>query len=134
MFRRLTTLGLTIAGTLLPLIAYAAGPLYSLPQPISSAGTGLTEALPPLPGRDLPVWGFIWDSAYGIGYKIVSIIMSFVGIGLFASYAYAAFLWMTSLGGEQTKKAKTIIVEATIGLVVTMLSYVLVKTIMQLRG
>ena len=52
------------------------------------------------------------------------------GFALFAAYAYASYLWLTSLGDSGAiGKAKKIYAQATIGLVVILLSYGLLNTL-----
>lgn len=131
MRRTLLLLSALPAGLLAPTLALAQSGdklISNLPNPISGAG-GWGDAQPPTPGRDIPVRVFFFNTAHGYLYSMITILFGLVGIGLFAAFTYAAYLWMTSLGGDGVKKAKTIIIEATVGLVVMLLSYLIVQTL-----
>ena len=58
--------------------------------------------------------------------NLIKIILSFLGVLVFIYYFYAGFLWMTS-GGESKKveSAKTMIKNATIGLLIILSAYTL---------
>ena len=56
--------------------------------------------------------------------KIVGIALSFLGVVFFILIIYAGYLWMFSMGNEQTvTKAKEIIIAAVIGLVIVLAAY-----------
>ncbi|MBI5230524.1 MAG: hypothetical protein HY981_04480 [Candidatus Magasanikbacteria bacterium] len=56
--------------------------------------------------------------------QIIQVALSFVGVAFFLLMLYGGFLWMTARGDEtQAKKAKDIIIMATIGMVIILLSY-----------
>ena len=58
--------------------------------------------------------------------KVVGAILAFVGIAFFILVIYGGYLWMFSMGNEQTvAKAKQIIVAAFIGLVIILMAYVI---------
>jgi hypothetical protein len=55
---------------------------------------------------------------------IIGIVLSFLGIIFFILIIYGGFLWMTAHGNEeQIKKARNIIVNATIGLAIVLAAY-----------
>ncbi|MFH1610448.1 MAG: Ig-like domain-containing protein [Patescibacteria group bacterium] len=70
----------------------------------------------------------------GIVKTVVNIINVFLGLlGLIAVILiiYAGFIWMTSQGrAERVEKARKIIINAIIGLVIILLSYLIVRTVM----
>lgn len=67
-------------------------------------------------GRDLPA----------IVGGIINIMLGFVGILLLVYLIYGGFLWMTSGGSEDgAKKAKTMITNAIIGLLIVVASFAL---------
>lgn len=51
---------------------------------------------------------------------VINVVLGFLGILLFALFIYAGFLWMTAGGNtEQVQKAKGLITNAIIGLIIT---------------
>jgi len=60
--------------------------------------------------------------------KAVKIILGLIGAITFVLFVYSGFLWMTAHGNDtQVKKAQTIMSQATLGLIVVLLSYALVS-------
>lgn len=58
--------------------------------------------------------------------KIVGAALSFLGVVFFVLIIYGGYMWMFSMGNEQTVgKAKDIIMAAVIGLVIVLLAYVI---------
>lgn len=56
--------------------------------------------------------------------SIVKSLLSFLGVIFFLLVIYGGFMWMTAQGSEdQIGKAKKIIINSTVGLVVIMLAY-----------
>jgi cbb3-type cytochrome oxidase subunit 3 len=56
--------------------------------------------------------------------KTVGAILAFIGIAFFILVIYGGYLWMFSMGNEQTvAKAKQIIIAAFIGLVIVLMAY-----------
>ena len=56
--------------------------------------------------------------------QIIQTALSFVGVVFFLLMLYGGFIWMTARGDEtQAKKAKDIIIMATIGMVIILLAY-----------
>jgi len=56
--------------------------------------------------------------------QIISILLSFVGVLFFILMIYAGILWMTAQGNEQqVSKAKNLLINATIGLIITLAAY-----------
>lgn len=56
--------------------------------------------------------------------KIVGAALSFLGVAFFILMIYGGYMWMFSMGNEQTSaKAKNIIIAAVIGLVIILLAY-----------
>ena len=63
--------------------------------------------------------------------RVINAALGLVGVIFVVLMIYAGFLWMTAQGNvEQVKKAKTMIVQASIGTLVVFASYVLVWTLM----
>lgn len=88
---------------------------------------------PPTPCRDVSCRSFALGTAHMYIYMIINFILGMLGFFLFAAYVYAAILWMSSAGEEEgVTKAKKIIIEATIGLVIVLLSYLIIKTVISL--
>ena len=56
--------------------------------------------------------------------NVINVVLSFLGVFLLAYFLYAGFLWMTA-GGDKDKveKAKKIMMNAVIGLIIIVLSY-----------
>lgn len=72
------------------------------------------------------------NSLIDIVFNVIQVILGFLGLIAFVLIIYAGFLWMTSAGGpEQIKKAKGILKEAAIGLVIIFASYALVKFVIE---
>ncbi|EKD47515.1 MAG: hypothetical protein ACD_66C00025G0001 [uncultured bacterium] len=56
--------------------------------------------------------------------SLIGIFLSILGIVLLLLVIYAGFLWMTAQGdAEQTKKARDIMINAVIGLIITLAAY-----------
>lgn len=56
--------------------------------------------------------------------KIVGVALSFLGVAFFILMIYGGYMWMFSMGNEQTAgKAKDIIIAAVIGLVIVLMAY-----------
>lgn len=56
--------------------------------------------------------------------KIVGVFLSFLGIIFFVLMVYGGFMWMTARGNsEQTGKAKTVLIDAILGLIIILLAY-----------
>ena len=56
--------------------------------------------------------------------RIIGVLLSFVGVLLLVILLYAGFLWMTAGGDEgKVKKARTMIFNAIVGLVITVAAY-----------
>jgi len=56
--------------------------------------------------------------------KIVGAALSFLGVVFFILMIYGGYMWMFSMGNEQTAaKAKEIIIAAVIGLVIVLMAY-----------
>lgn len=56
--------------------------------------------------------------------EIIRIVLGFLGVIFIVLIIYAGFLWMTSAGSEEkVKKAKDIMVAATIGVAIVLLAY-----------
>jgi len=62
--------------------------------------------------------------------QVISIILSFVGVLFFILMIYAGILWMTAQGNEQqVAKAKDLLINATIGLIITLAAYAITSFI-----
>lgn len=56
----------------------------------------------------------------------INLLLSFVGVIFFALLIYGSFIWMTAGGNEEkTKKAKGMIMNSLVGLIITLSAYVL---------
>lgn len=67
--------------------------------------------------------------------KIVTAVLSFVGVIFFVLVLYGGFLWMTAHGkSDQVDKATTIIIQATVGIAVIMCAYVITLLVVQAVG
>lgn len=56
--------------------------------------------------------------------RIINVMLSVLGVIFFVLLIYGGFLWMTSAGNdEKVKKAKTLITDAVIGLIVILAAY-----------
>jgi len=64
-----------------------------------------------------------------IARKIVNFILYFLGLIATVMVIYGGFLYITS-GGEDTEKAKKVLMYAAIGIVVVLVSFALVKTLL----
>jgi len=66
-----------------------------------------------------------------IGKNIIQPIFGLVGLGFFVLAVYAGVLWMTAQGeSKKVDKAKGILVNATVGLVIIVASYVLTTAVL----
>lgn len=62
--------------------------------------------------------------------KIVGAALSFLGVVFFILIIYGGYMWMASMGNEQTAtKAKDIIIAAVIGLVIVLAAYAITSYI-----
>jgi hypothetical protein len=62
--------------------------------------------------------------------QIVGLVLSFVGVIFLVLMIYAGILWMTAAGNEQqVAKAKSLMINATIGLIVVFAAYALTSFI-----
>jgi phage shock protein PspC (stress-responsive transcriptional regulator) len=111
--------GIATTGSLtLPIAVLAQGSPFERAQSDLSAvggaaGVGQQQELPVLVGR------------------IINIVLGFIGILLIAYFVYAGFLWMTAGGNEdQVTKAKTIIKNAIIGLIVTVAAFAITNFVL----
>lgn len=64
-----------------------------------------------------------------IARKIVNFILYFLGLIATVMVIYGGFLYITS-GGEDTEKAKKVLMYAAIGIVVVLISFALVNTLL----
>ena len=56
--------------------------------------------------------------------RIINVMLSVLGIIFFVLLVYGGFLWMTSAGNDdKVKKAKTLITDAVIGLIIILAAY-----------
>lgn len=67
--------------------------------------------------------------------QIIGIALSLVGVVFLVLMVYGGFLWMTAAGdSEKVKKAKGIIVNAIIGIVIVMAAYTITFFVLQQVG
>ncbi len=63
---------------------------------------------------------------------IIGYVLAFVGVIFFGIMVYGGFLWMTARGaGDQVKKAKDMIEQAAIGIVIVFISYVVTNFVLK---
>jgi len=90
---------------------------------VSYTETGLDKARGKLPGGSVP----------DIIAIIINGLLGLVGTLFVVLIVYGGFLWMTSAGNEdKVKKARELIINASIGIAIVILSYVIVKTVMSI--
>jgi len=87
-------------------------------------------------------------TATGAGYKtsttqtpeyfisqIIQIVLSFLGVLFLGFMVYAGFTWMTAAGNEQkAEKAKEIVIESVIGLIIVIAAYAITSFIYSYFG
>lgn len=67
-----------------------------------------------------------------VGARLIAPAFSIVGVLFFALTVYAGFLWMTAQGDpKQVAKAKDILKNATIGLIITVSAYAISSEVIQ---
>lgn len=67
--------------------------------------------------------------------SIVQYLLSFLGVIFVILIIYAGFLWMTARGdSEQVAKSKQILIDAVIGLIIVLSSYIITTTILANLG
>ena len=72
---------------------------------------------------------------YGTISNVISAVLGLVGVIFLILTIYSGFLWMTAQGNpEQVKKAKTMIVQSIIGMVVIFSAYFLTDFVLQAIG
>ena len=72
---------------------------------------------------------------YGTVSNVISAVLGLVGVIFFVMMIYAGFLWMTAQGSpEPVKKAKTMIVQAIIGMIVIFSAYFLTDLVLGAIG
>lgn len=106
-----------IIGVVFPLAVSAQSFLDRVKQGTNNAASpaGLTQT------GDLP---------HIIG-NIIFVLLSFTGVVLLVLMLYAGFLWMTAGGSvDQVKKARTMITNALVGLVIVTASYAIVNFVL----
>jgi len=65
--------------------------------------------------------------------KVLSAVIGLIGILAVASFVYGGILYMTSGGSEeQLNKGKKVLLYSTMGLIVSILSYVIVNTVINI--
>lgn len=107
----------TTGSLTLPIAVLAQSPFEraqgDLTNVAGAAGVGQQQELPVLVGR------------------IINIVLGFIGILLIAYFIYAGFLWMTAGGNEENvTKAKTIIKNAIIGLIITVAAFAITNFVL----
>ncbi|MBU4315145.1 Ig-like domain-containing protein [Patescibacteria group bacterium] len=116
LFRRATLLLISTACFALVFFIFNAGPVFAqAAEGLDQVGTasGLMQT-------DLPTL---------IG-NIIKVFLSILGIIFLVLTLYAGYLWMTAGGDdEQVKKAKDVLINATIGLIITLSAYAITSFI-----
>ena len=64
--------------------------------------------------------------------RIISVFLSFIGVILLIIVVYAGFLWLTAGGNdEQVKKAKKLIMNGVIGLIIALSAFLITSFVVQ---
>ena len=64
--------------------------------------------------------------------KIIKAALSLIGVVFLILIVYGGYLWMTASGNEERlKKAKTIITNATVGLIIVLMAYAITYFIVE---
>lgn len=103
--------------------------------------------------QNVIAYNFVGDSgldttAAGAGYKtsatqtpeyfisqIIQIVLSLIGVIFLVLMIYAGFTWMTAAGNEQkAEKAKEIVIESAIGLIIVIAAYAITSFIYNYFG
>lgn len=96
--------------------------IYDPANPVGTSGLQDTATKAKLPTNDV-------DPSALIG-RVVGYALSFLGVAFFVLIIYAGYLWMFSMGNEQTvTKAKEIIIAAVIGLIIVLMAYAITSYI-----
>lgn len=67
--------------------------------------------------------------------KVVGAALAFLGVAFFILMIYGGYMWMFSMGNEQTTtKAKEIIIAAVVGLIIVLLAYAITSYIGSVVG
>jgi len=114
-FKVLFCLGLVVVTLSLAGHLVSAADDYGLGDTVKAAGTGIKkiDSIPNLIGR------------------IIQLVLGFVGTIFFLLMVYAGILWMTARGNEKTaEKAKEMIFQAIIGIVIITAAYALTTTVL----
>ncbi len=99
------------------------------PCPANVAGS-LKKLQQEAKGLNKAEFGFGTAGILQIIGKMISFLMFPIGMFTMALYIWAGFLWMTASGNsENVSKAQSILVWTTLGVVVTMASYLIVKMV-----
>ncbi len=125
--------GMTAAMLVMPTIGFAQAtppgttvPTTPTTQASNPVAAGLATAAGPTGLRNPCSGQDVRDCVASIIGNIVGVLLGFVEVILFLLFLYAGFLWMTAQGDpKQVEKAKGMLRDATIGLVVIGLSYLL---------
>lgn len=64
--------------------------------------------------------------------RIINVLLSVLGVIFFLLVLYGGFLWMTSAGNEEkVKKAKTILTDSVIGLIILLAAYAISRFVIE---
>lgn len=111
---------LGLLGALTPLLTFAQADAGSLLSGTLSARGELCSQGICLPTEETPL--IVW---------VITTVFSILGILFLGLMLYAGFLWMTAGGNtEQVVKAKRILVQATVGLIITLSSFAIANTVL----
>ncbi len=100
---------------------------------ISTDSTGLTTTGDKIYGSNYLTQEENQDIGSYIGAKIITPLFSLLGVIFLLLMIYSGILWMTSGGvTEQVTKAKHILVNSTIGLIIIILAYAITKFVFQI--
>jgi len=122
------------------LLGLALNGLTALParaQSVQDTLNGLSttaQAIPAFRAQDANASATTYNTNFMASYagKIIGIILSFIGVIFLGLMIYGGLMWMMAQGNEQQiTKAKTLITNAIIGLIVVFAAYALTNFIAQ---
>jgi cysteine-rich repeat protein len=112
----------SLALAALAILSLAGGLPVSAPIAHAQTNGGVAEGLNAVANQT----GLTMEDPRRIAARIINIFLSVLGVVFFVLILYAGFLWMTSGGSEeQVGRAKTMMRNAIIGLIIILMSYAL---------
>ncbi len=126
-----TTRGLTFIRRLILVVAFVISAAFLPQQPLFAQSESLGGAVNNVDQASIAAGvGPVSDLPTIVG-RIINIFLGFVGVLLLCYLLYAGFLWMTASGDpKQVDKAKTVIRQAIIGLVIITASFAIARFVL----